>query len=111
MESGFSAGRAPVHAPPFGAREGYRRCVPVVSVSAFMNDTSAMVFLCDYLRLLTLGTDNPHEVEALMDEEIETHHTDEMRVPSALQTVADAMPVARTVVDDGASGRRVDIRL
>jgi len=59
---------------------------------AFMNDQSSLVFLCDYLRLLTLGTDNPHEVEALMDEEIETNHQEAMLVPNALQVVADALP-------------------
>ena len=30
-------------------------------------DHHAMAFLCDYLRLLTMGTDSPHELEALMD--------------------------------------------
>ncbi|MFY8105584.1 MAG: flagellar motor stator protein MotA [Elstera sp.] len=58
----------------------------------FMNDQSSLVFLCDYLRLLTLGTDNPHEVEALMDEEIETHHQEAMQIPGALQVMADALP-------------------
>lgn len=58
----------------------------------FMNDQSSLVFLCDYLRLLTLGTDNPHEVEALMDEEIETHHQESMQIPGALQVLADALP-------------------
>jgi chemotaxis protein MotA len=58
----------------------------------FMNDQSSLVFLCDYLRLLTLGTDNPHEVEALMDEEIETHHQESMQIPGALQVMADALP-------------------
>ena len=59
---------------------------------AFMNDQSSLVFLCDYLRLLTLGTDNPHEVEALMDEEIETNHQEALLIPGALQVVADALP-------------------
>lgn len=58
----------------------------------FMNDQNALVFLCDYLRLLTLGTDNPHEVEALMDEEIETYRQEAMQVPNALQVVGDALP-------------------
>jgi chemotaxis protein MotA len=40
----------------------------------FNGDHHAVVFLCDYLRLLTLGTDNHHEMETLMDEEIEAHH-------------------------------------
>lgn len=59
---------------------------------SFLNDTSSLVFLCDYLRLLTLGTDNPHEVETLMDEEIETQMQEAMQVPSAIQTLADALP-------------------
>jgi len=58
----------------------------------FVADHHALVFLCDYLRLLTLGTDNPHEVEALMDEDIETHHHEETEVADALTTMADAMP-------------------
>lgn len=52
----------------------------------------AMTFLCDYLRLLTLGTDNALEVEALMDEELETHHQENHLLSSAIQTVADGLP-------------------
>jgi chemotaxis protein MotA len=52
----------------------------------------AMTFLCDYLRLLTLGTDNAFEMEALMDEEIETHHSEGRQVAEAWQTVADSLP-------------------
>ncbi|MBV9862575.1 MAG: flagellar motor stator protein MotA [Alphaproteobacteria bacterium] len=58
----------------------------------FHKDKAAVTFLCDYLRLLTLGTDNPHEMETLMDEEIETRHAEEGAVVSAIQTAADGMP-------------------
>ncbi|MCX8502250.1 MAG: flagellar motor stator protein MotA [Alphaproteobacteria bacterium] len=58
----------------------------------FIADTASLVFICDYLRLLTLGTDNPHEVENLMDEEIETEIADSMQVPNAIQTLADGLP-------------------
>ncbi len=58
----------------------------------FMNDQSSLVFLCDYLRLLTLGTDNPHEVEALMEEEIESHKAEILTPSGSLQVLADAMP-------------------
>ena len=34
-------------------------------------DHHAMDFLCDYLRLLTMGSANPHEPEALMDQDLE----------------------------------------
>ena len=58
----------------------------------FSGNHHAVEFFCDYLRLLTLGTDNPHELEALMDEELETHHHEQMAVAHALQTMGDAFP-------------------
>lgn len=58
----------------------------------FFNDMHAVIFLCDYLRLISLGADKPHELEALMDEEIETHHAETNQVANAIQTVADGLP-------------------
>jgi chemotaxis protein MotA len=52
----------------------------------------AMEFLCDYLRLMTLGTDNPNEVESLIDLELETHHQEEHRISHALQQLAESFP-------------------
>ncbi|MGB6086011.1 flagellar motor stator protein MotA [Parvibaculum sp.] len=52
----------------------------------------AVSFLCDYLRLLSLGTAKPHEVEALMDEEIRMISKDLHRPTHALSVVADALP-------------------
>jgi len=55
-------------------------------------DEHAMEFITGYLRLIAGGQMDPHQMEALMDEDIETHHQ-EVLVPSqALQRVADAMP-------------------
>lgn len=59
---------------------------------SFMSNHHAQEFLCDYLRLMTLGTDNPHELEALMDQELETHHTEDHRLSHALQNLAEAFP-------------------
>ncbi len=58
----------------------------------FYGDHHAMAFLCDYLRLLSLGSENPHELGDLMEEEIETHHHEQMQVAGAVQTMADGMP-------------------
>jgi len=55
-------------------------------------DHHAMQFLCDYLRLLTMGTENPHELEALMDQDMHSHHEEESAVAGALSNVADGMP-------------------
>ena len=63
-----------------------------LSYPKIVNNHHAVTFLTDYLRLLTLGTDNAHELEALIDEEIETHHAEQSMVANAIQTVADALP-------------------
>ncbi len=55
-------------------------------------DHHAMSFLCDYLRLLTMGSENPHELEALMDQDMETHHHEETAIASALYAMADGLP-------------------
>jgi chemotaxis protein MotA len=58
----------------------------------FYENHHAVTFMCDYLRLMSLGSESPHEMEALMDEEIETHHHENHRVAAAIQTMADGMP-------------------
>ncbi len=58
----------------------------------FFENKDALIFLCDYLRLLTLGTDNHHEMETLMDEEIETHHAEHEKVAHAITLTSDALP-------------------
>ncbi|WP_207477344.1 flagellar motor stator protein MotA [Arenibaculum pallidiluteum] len=49
-------------------------------------------FLCDYLRLMSLGLERPHEVESLMDEEIVTLSRELNQVPKALAGMADGLP-------------------
>lgn len=58
----------------------------------FAANHHALVFLTDYLRIISLGTDNPHEIEALMEEEIDgiEHHA--MHPSHAVQTMADGIP-------------------
>ncbi|MEE8515945.1 MAG: flagellar motor stator protein MotA [Alphaproteobacteria bacterium] len=56
------------------------------------NNKHALTFLCDYLRMMVLGSENPHEMESLIDEELETHHEEKMQISDALQTVADGLP-------------------
>jgi chemotaxis protein MotA len=58
----------------------------------FQKNHHAEVFLCDYLRIISLGNDNPHEIEALMDEEIETFAHGEKHPSHAVQTMADGIP-------------------
>ncbi|MDD3028662.1 MAG: flagellar motor stator protein MotA [Alphaproteobacteria bacterium] len=58
----------------------------------FLANHHAVSFLCDYLRLVTLGSDKPYELEALMDEELEVHHNESAGVVAAMTMVADSMP-------------------
>ncbi len=58
----------------------------------FYANHHALTFLCDYLRMISLGTETVHEMEALMDAEIETHHDEQHRLSGAVQTMADGLP-------------------
>lgn len=58
----------------------------------FLADHHAMEFFCDYLRLVTLGSDKAYELETLMEQEIEVHHNEEHAVSTAIQNMADGMP-------------------
>lgn len=49
-------------------------------------------FLCDNLKLQLTGSVEPHQAEALMDLDIETQHSHEMKPSQAIGKVADALP-------------------
>jgi len=49
-------------------------------------------FICDYCRLIIIGNARTHEVEALMDEEIQTLRHDKLKAYHALTNVADGLP-------------------
>lgn len=52
----------------------------------------AVVFLCDSLRLVLVGSVPAYDLEAMMDAEIDVHHEGEAKAVSALAKVADALP-------------------
>ncbi|MGP9819578.1 flagellar motor stator protein MotA [Salinarimonas sp. NSM] len=58
----------------------------------FASNHHAVEFVCDYMRMVSLGVDNVHEIDNLMDEELETHHQEQERIVSAVQSIADATP-------------------
>lgn len=58
----------------------------------FAANHHAVEFMCDYLRMVSLGTNNAHELEALMDEELETQHQEKERLVNAIQGLADGTP-------------------
>ncbi len=51
-----------------------------------------VTFICDYGRLIIIGNARTHEIEALMDEEIETLAHDRYKPAHAYQAAADGLP-------------------
>ncbi|WP_279482639.1 flagellar motor stator protein MotA [Aureimonas sp. SK2] len=49
-------------------------------------------FICDYCRLIIVGNARPHEIEALMEEEIQTVARDQLKPKHAIQDIADGLP-------------------
>ena len=49
-------------------------------------------FMTDCLRLMIGGNLNPHELESLLETELETHHHEASEPAHAMQKVADALP-------------------
>jgi chemotaxis protein MotA len=56
------------------------------------NDHHVVEFMTDYLRMMVSGNLNAHEIEALMDSEIETHHQEAHAPVAALARLAGALP-------------------
>ena len=57
-----------------------------------LDDHHAVEFIQDYLRLIISGDMDQHQLEALMDLEIETHHHVGEEPAHALNSVSDALP-------------------
>jgi len=55
-------------------------------------DPELTLFICDYVRLIIIGNARPHEIEALMDEEISTLRKDKLKPYSTLTMVSEALP-------------------
>lgn len=62
------------------------------SAPTVLKDTELTSFICDYVRLIIIGNARSHEIEALMDEEIETILHDRMKPYHSIQSMGDAFP-------------------
>ena len=49
-------------------------------------------FITDYLRMMVSGNLNAHEIESLMDSEIETHHQEEHAAVAAIARMSGGLP-------------------
>jgi chemotaxis protein MotA len=58
-----------------------------------MSDHHLIDFITDYLRLLAAGSiTSPYELDALIDVELETHHTEAHKPAAALTRISDGLP-------------------
>jgi len=62
------------------------------SFPKLLKDPYLVTFICDYFRLILMGNARTHEIESLMDEEIQTMRADKLKAYHALQAVADGLP-------------------
>jgi chemotaxis protein MotA len=60
--------------------------------SFFTKNHHALNFLSDTMRLIIMGGIPEHDLEAMMDLDLETHEHEEMEASSTLQTIGDALP-------------------
>ncbi len=55
-------------------------------------DGSAMEMICDTMRSMIMNYDNPHQVEELLEKQLESLHHDSLHGAHALQKMADGLP-------------------
>ena len=55
-------------------------------------DHHAVALICDYLRMVGMNADDPHQIEDVMARELRKIKEEEMHPSHALQSVADALP-------------------
>jgi chemotaxis protein MotA len=57
-----------------------------------MSDHTATDLICDTLRSMSMNYDDPHQVEEVLEKQIEAHHKHAQHSSHALQTMADGLP-------------------
>ena len=57
-----------------------------------MGNKCASAMICDYLRMVGMNADDPHQIEDLMGRELKKMLNEELHPAHALQTVADSLP-------------------
>lgn len=59
---------------------------------SFLKNHHAVHFLCDNLRVMTMGVEDHYQIEELMEHDLESHHHEHERISSAIINMGDAMP-------------------
>jgi chemotaxis protein MotA len=58
----------------------------------FLKNHHAVSFMSDTMRLIITGSVQPHELEALLDVDLESHHDEKDTPPTMLANIADSLP-------------------
>jgi chemotaxis protein MotA len=58
----------------------------------FVHNHHAVDFLCDNLRVMTMGVEDHYQIEEMMEKDLESHHHEMERIASAVNSMGDAMP-------------------
>lgn len=64
----------------------------ISAYTGFLKNHHAVDFMADTMRLIITGSVQPHELEALLDIDLETHHEEINEGAEKLATIADAFP-------------------
>lgn len=57
-----------------------------------LHDKGLIEFICDYLRMMTVSFEDPHQMAEAMEGDIERHHAEELLPQHAIQMMADGLP-------------------
>ncbi|OWK33102.1 flagellar motor stator protein MotA [Sphingomonas mucosissima] len=57
-----------------------------------LKDHHLTEFIADYLRMMTVNFEDPHQIAEAMDNDMEKHHHEELMPQHALQAMADGLP-------------------
>jgi chemotaxis protein MotA len=55
-------------------------------------DHHAVDFICDYVRMMTMNFEDPHQVADAMDQDLEKLHSEEHAAQHSIQVMADGLP-------------------
>jgi len=58
----------------------------------FLKNHHAVNFLCDNIRVMTMGVEDHYQIEELMERDLEAHHHEQERISSAVVNMGDSMP-------------------
>jgi chemotaxis protein MotA len=66
---------------------------PILSKNPFLlKNHHALWYLCDTMKLLLGGGVAPHDLESMLDTDIESHHAEQAPVSAAITKMSDALP-------------------